>query len=266
MIAAVKTRASDGLEVGALQSGARGKTLIYVHGVGSSAAIWNDQLEAFAGRTRGLAVQLRGNGALPDPNPALVTRAGFMRDVLAVADAAGAQRFHLVGCSLGGVVGFELWKHVPERLASMVLVGSFAAYPNAQQTVENITAAVRSADSMHAFAVDRTPRILPPDAPAERVQATIEQMAAKSRECYIAATRATWTGDYRSLLGGITIPVLVICGDLDPIAPVALSQEIAAGVPGARLQIIHGASHITNADAPDYFNALLEEFLKYAEV
>ena len=86
-------------------------------------------------------------------------------------------------------------------------------------------------------------------------------MARKSVPSYIASTKATWTGDYRADLPGIRVPTLVVCGELDPIAPVALSQEIASAVPGARLRVIPGAGHVTNADAPRAFNDELTQFL-----
>ncbi|MGZ3551963.1 MAG: alpha/beta fold hydrolase, partial [Vulcanimicrobiaceae bacterium] len=59
----------------------------------------------------------------------------------------------------------------------------------------------------------------------------------------------------------ITVPTLVIVGDRDQIAPLPLSQEIASGIPGARLEILPNAGHVTNADAAQAFNALLSDFL-----
>ena len=111
---------------------------------------------------------------------------------------------------------------------------------------------------MRVFAEVRAAKMgLPP----ARVRETVEQMAAKSVACYIASTQATWTGDYRDVLPAITVPALVVHGERDIIAPLELSQEIAAGVPGARLESVPGAGHVANADDPTAFNALLREFL-----
>jgi pimeloyl-ACP methyl ester carboxylesterase len=257
MIETLQTTA-DGCATGARWAGRAGSALIFVHGVGSTAAIWDAQLEAFAATHRGLAIELRGNGALSDPDPASISRQGFAADVLAVADAAGVERFTLVGCSLGGVVGFELWKRVPERIEAMAIVGSFARYPDGQAYADGVKAAAREAGDMAAFARARAPKLgLSP----ERTQETIAQMACKSLPCYLASTQATWTGDYRDVLGSIRVPVLVACGQRDAIAPRALSEEIAAGIPGARFVEIEGAGHVANADAPERFNAVLREFL-----
>jgi 3-oxoadipate enol-lactonase len=245
---------------GARLSGERGEVLIFVHGVGSTAAIWDRQLEVFGDRYRCAAIELRGNGSQkPDPDPATITRAGYAQDVLAVAAALGAERFTLVGCSLGGVVAFELWRQAPQRIAAMVILGSFARYPNGEAYAQQVIAQAREVDSMRRFGELRAAKLgLPPN----RLHETVEQFACKSVECFLAATQATWTGDYRDLLPAIDVPALVAYGQHDAVAPAALSQEIAAGIAGSRLTMIERAGHVANADNPVAFNRILREFLE----
>lgn len=244
----------------ARMSGNSGAAIIFVHGVGSTAAIWDEQLRAFAGDYRCFAIELRGNGVpKPDPSPQEITRDGFVADVLAVADAAGAEQFHFVGCSLGGVIGFELWQRVPRRIRSLTFVGSFAWYPDSAAYVDGVVAAVQSAGTMERFAHERARKLGMPA--GKRADETIAQMACKSVDCYIAATHATWTGEYRALLARITVPALVVCGENDRVAPPSFSKEIAQRVPGARLDVVEGAGHVANADAPQRFNAALRSFL-----
>lgn len=248
-----------GARVAPDRSGQGSLPLIFVHGVGSTAAIWDYQLEPFSRRATCAAIELRGNGASkPDPDPATITREGFAQDVLTVAGALGAQRFVLVGCSLGGVVAFELWKQVPQRIAAMLLLGTFARYPDGDATASRISAAARDAGDMRTFGRMRAELL---GLPAERMTETVEQMACKSVDCYIASTKATWTGDYRDVLPTIDVPVLVAHGEHDTVAPKALSEEIAAAIPGARRAEIPAAGHVANADNPTAFNALLHEFL-----
>jgi len=258
MIETVRVENADGSLTGARVAGVGGPGLIFVHGVGSTAAIWDSQLAAFGDDFKCAAVELRANGSLRDPDPSLVTRQGFADDVLAVAGALCFDRFTLVGCSLGGVVAFELWKRVPERFDAMAIVGSFARYPDGERYARTICDALAGAGEMRAFAAARAARLgLPP----ERLRETVEQMACKSVACYRAATQATWTGDYRDVLASIDVPVLVACGERDAIAPAALSHEIANGIPGARFALVENAGHVANADAPEAFNAMLREFL-----
>jgi 3-oxoadipate enol-lactonase len=259
MIRTATLPASDGVATGVRYAGDSGPALIFVHGVGSTAAIWDAQLEAFANAHRCFAIELRGNGVpKPEPDPASITRAGYAADVLAVAAWAGVERFTLVGCSLGGVVAFELWTREPARFDAMAIVGSFARYPEARTYANGIVEAVRAAAGMEAFARARAAKLgLPP----ERERETIEQMAMKAVPSYVAATEATWTGDYSSVLPTINVPVLVTCGERDVIAPLERSKEIAAAIPGAHLETVPDAGHVANADNPTAFNALLERFL-----
>jgi pimeloyl-ACP methyl ester carboxylesterase len=259
VIRTIQVETSDGATTGARCSGESGPALIFVHGVGSTAAIWDRQLEAFATAYRCAAIELRGNGALSDPDPASIHREGFATDVLAVADALGFGRFALIGCSLGGVVAFELWGRAPERFDAMVVVGSFARYPDGQRYAQGVSEAALAAGDMRAFGAARAAKLgLPP----ERLDETIEQMACKSVACYLASTQATWTGDYTAMLASIDVPVLVLCGQRDAVAPLALSEEIAAGIPGAGIATVPEAGHVANADQPERFNAILRGFLK----
>jgi 3-oxoadipate enol-lactonase len=91
-------------------------------------------------------------------------------------------------------------------------------------------------------------------------------MSSKSVVSYLAATEATWTGDYRAMLATIDVPVLVCAGENDVIAPPALSREIAGGIAGAELELIPRAGHIAKADNPAAFDELLEGFLVKAAV
>ena len=259
MIRTIEIRNRDGTVCAARIAGERGNALVFVHGVGSTAAIWDRQLEAFGDRFRCVAIELRGNGVpKPEPDPALITRAGYAQDVLAVCEALSIDRFTIVGCSLGGVVAFELWTSIPERLRAMVIVGSFAAYPDARAYADSVKGAVRAAGSMVAFAEQRAGKL---GLPADRLRETIEQMCAKCSESYIAATEATWTGNYTEILPMIRMPVLVAYGERDLIAPAALSTVIAEGIPGAHVAAIPDAGHVANADNPVAFNLLLSEFL-----
>jgi 3-oxoadipate enol-lactonase len=233
--------------------------LFFVHGVGSTAAIWDSQLEAFGPDRLCAAIELRGNGAQkPDPDPSSITREGYAQDVLAVADALRIERFVLVGCSLGGVVAFELWRRAAHRIAAMALLGTFARYPDADRYAEQICIQAREIGNMRAFGEQRAAKL---GLPRERLRETIEQYGCKSVDCFLAATNATWTGDYRDLLPTIDVPTLVAHGVRDLVAPQALSQEIASAIPGAQLSTIDAAGHVANADNPGAFNALLREFL-----
>ena len=165
---------------------------VFVHGVGSTAAIWDAQLEAF-----GDDVSLRGDRAARQRRARARSRSGvdyprgIRRRRARRRRRVRLDRFTLVGCSLGGVVAFELWKRVPQRIDAMVMVGSFARYPNAQAYADGVEAApVRS--RRHAC-VCRNARARKLGLPPARCTKRSSRWRASRCRVISPRTQATWT-------------------------------------------------------------------------
>jgi pimeloyl-ACP methyl ester carboxylesterase len=73
------------------------------------------------------------------------------------------------------------------------------------------------------------------------------------------------THDSRPLLTGVMAPTLVMVGELDEETPVQYSQYLVDHLPNARLQVIPGAGHLLNAEAPDLVNQHIERHLAAVE-
>jgi 3-oxoadipate enol-lactonase len=262
---------SDGLRIAYAEAGA-GLAVVFLHGVGSTKDVWRSQVDHFSTRgMRCIAAEYRGYGDSDVPPPAslaagaadaqAISRAAFARDVLAVLDACGVSAAHFCGCSLGGVVSLDCYAQAPERVRSLTLVDTFAFYPGGVESMhERIDTLERL--GMLEFARSRASGVLRPDALPERVERVRAEMGSIRLDVYKAATRATWTGDYRALLPRITVPVLVVWGEHDrDVAPRALSEEIVALTRSARaLTVIPDAGHVPNVDNPRAFNEALEGF------
>ena len=67
--------------------------------------------------------------------------------------------------------------------------------------------------------------------------------------------------DSRPLLATIKCPTLVLCGREDVLTPRALAEEIAAGIPGARLDLIDHCGHLSTMERPDAVTAELRQWL-----
>ena len=103
--------------------------------------------------------------------------------------------------------------------------------------------------------------LMSPFATEAHLQRLIESMSALHKVSYLKAleTVARWRG--RHDLMSVAAPTLVMVGSHDPLTPPAISQRIAAGIPGARLAVIDRAGHLSNIEQPEIFNAVLREFL-----
>ena len=266
-----KHAVSDGLRIAYSDAGA-GPAIVFLHGVGSLREVWDDQLRALSDRFRCIAVEYRGYGESDVPplkslassclDRRSISRAAFARDAFAVMDAAGVNRAHFCGLSLGGVVAFEAFARQPARVASLALADSFAHYPRGVQTMRERLSVLREL-GMERFAAARAAGILRPSAPRRLIERSRAHMESIPLSVYLAATRATWTGDYRPLLPKIAVPVIVLWGEHDhTVTPRGLSQEISAGAPDCRgFVVIENAGHVANVDNPAAFNRALANFL-----
>ena len=251
-----------------------GQPVVFLHGVGSTNEIWRRQLLALAPTMHCIALDYRGYGHSEVPpaaslepgagDPQAISRSAFARDVFAVLDQCGLAAAHLCGCSLGGVIALECYARASERVRSLILVDTFAFYPGGvgsmderMQTLEQI--------GIEDFARSRAPKVLHPEAAADRVEFVRTQMSSIPLDVYKAATRATWTGDYRDLVPRIEVPVLVMWGEKDElIAPYERSVEIAYSLrePG-KVTVVPRAGHLPNVDNPEFFNHALTEFIAH---
>jgi len=244
-------------------AGAGGSPVLFLHGVGSDRAVWRDQLADLGDDHQAIALDFRGHGASQIPDTP-IDRAAFATDVVGLLGALDIARVHLVGLSMGGVVALETYSAYPDRVLSLTLADTFAAFPGWEEGMKQ-----RERDlarlSMQELAEARIPACLRPAPDPEKLASAIEQMARKDKRVYSESSAATWSPDYRPLLRRVAVPTLVLLGEHDTVTPRALSEELRAGICGSRCIEIPNAGHISNLDNPAAFNAVLREFLARAD-
>lgn len=242
--------------------GGESTPILFLHGVGSDASVWTQQLDHFGGARRAIALSYPGYGKSAFVEQA--TRDDYAAAVLAVMDALSIHRAHICGLSLGGVVAIALHAAAPARCASLILADSFAVHPEGQAFYDRAEQASRTI-GMRALAEARAGTLLGSAAGPAIHKSVIETMSAIDPAAYALGARAVWLADQRDRAGTIRVPTLVLVGDEDGITPPALSEELAALVPGAALQVITGSGHLANLEQPDTFNAAIEAFLSRIE-
>jgi 3-oxoadipate enol-lactonase len=178
---------------------------------------------------------------------------------LAVADAAGLERFVVCGLSMGGYVTFELWRQARERIAGLVLANTRAGADSPEAAAGRRDLAERLRKEGNVLAASPPP-LLAEDAPEELQQRVKGWIADQSAEAIAAAAlgmaeRPDSTAD----LAGIDVPTQVITADGDRLIPADLTTPMADAIPEARLEVLPGVGHLSNIEAPDRFTALLRE-------
>ncbi len=234
--------------------------LVLAGSLGSTLAMWEPQIAALRDRFRVLPVDHRGHGGSPVPSGpyAMADLAG---DTLELLDSLGVGRAAFCGLSLGGMVGIWLGADAPERLSALVLCCTTAHFPDVTPWRERIRA-VR-ADGTASIADAVVQRWFTPGwaaAHPDVVARLAAMVASTSGDGYVACCEAVAEWDGRDLLGCIAVPTLVLAAADDLTTPVQPHAEtIAAGIPGARLEVLDSGAHIATIERADDATALIAD-------
>ncbi|MBW0145858.1 alpha/beta fold hydrolase [Sphingomicrobium clamense] len=232
--------------------------ILFLHGVGSDKRVWQPQLDHFGKARRAIAADYPGYG-----NSAFKLGAGhddYAKAMVALLDALEIKRAHICGLSLGGVVAIAMASLAPRRCASLHIADSFALHPEGEAIHDRSLAAAREL-GMRGLAEARVDALIAPGAPEGLREEVIDTMASIDPDAYVHGAKAVWLADQRRRVESIAIPTLITCGSEDKITPPILSIKLVESIPGARLEIIQGAGHLANAERPDDFNRVSDEFL-----
>jgi pimeloyl-ACP methyl ester carboxylesterase len=174
-------------------------------------------------------------------------------------------RFALAGLSMGGYIALEMVRQAPERVTQLALLDTNAR-PDTPEQSERRTRLIEMAErgQFSGIAELMIPAFLhkahQQDPELRRI---IKVMADETGPAaFVRQQRAIMTRpDSRPLLPAIRCPSLVLVGEGDELTPPALSQEIAAGIPGARLVAVPDCGHLSTLEQPDLVNTALLEWL-----
>ncbi len=234
-----------------------GPPVVLLHGLGSSGSDWFPVAPFLAPDYRLLLVDLRGHGhsSLPRRGYSIAAMAG---DVLAVLTTEGIERASLIGLSLGGCVALQTAVLAPDRVSGLVLVNTFAKLRHTGMRWGRVVRLRRALGDADGLARLVAASLF--DVP--EVQALVYE---RLRHNDVGAIRRTmWAVarfDARRQLGQVTAPALVLAGDRDRTVPRLCADDLMAGLPSARLQLIPDAGHALPYDQPEAFVAAVRGFL-----
>lgn len=254
---------ADGIRIGYDDVG-EGEPLVLLHGFPLERRLFAPQLRALAGQARCIAPDLRGFGESTLAPPVSMDR--YADDVAALLDALGIARAVVGGVSMGAYVAFALWRRHPGRVRALLLAGTRAnADDEAARARRQETMALARSRGSGAVADQMLPGLLGVTTRAERpeiVRAVHAMAAAAPVEGVVAALGAMMTRpDSTATLATIEVPVLIVVGAEDTIAPPDVASAMQAAVAGSRLEVLPGAGHLANIERPAAFNHVVSDFL-----
>jgi pimeloyl-ACP methyl ester carboxylesterase len=237
-------------------------------GLGGDITAWGLQLQGFAPTHRCLVLDNRGAGRSDAPD-APFTIADMARDLWSVCDAAGIERTHLLGVSMGGAIAQEAALTAPQRVASLQLHCTWAGHDAYLQRVVESFKAIRAGLPREAALRTIGLWAFTPECYARRpdfielvVQRGLTHPYPQPLHGYLRQADAVIGHDARARLPGLRVPTLVTVGSEDILTPPRFARELAGLIPGARLELLPGVGHGYFWEAPEAFNATCSEFLR----
>ena len=224
--------------------------------------MWHPQVDALADEFRVVAVDTRGHGNSTMSSEAF-TLEHLAGDVLDAVAAAGVDRFHFCGISLGGQIAMWTAINRSERLRSIV-VANTAARIGTEQSWTARAAAIRSG-GMASITEAAKGRFFSPDfryRQPEWFEETITTLESCDPAAYIACCEMLAHNDLTADVAAIGLPTLIIAGDLDPTASVEQARWLQDEIDGSELAVLEGAAHLSSLDRGEDFTTALRQFLE----
>jgi pimeloyl-ACP methyl ester carboxylesterase len=225
-------------------------------GFGMGVAAWWRTVPVLAAHFRVIAFDNRGVGRSERPAwPYSIAR--LADDAVAVLDAAGEDRAHVYGLSLGGMVAQEIALRHPGRVRALVLGATTAGGPGAPAggplAMSFFARSPAMGDEEAQWAAvpymygERTRR-----RHAARIGEDIARRlgTASSLSTHVQQLAAAGAHSTAGRLHEIAAPTLVVHGAEDVVVPAAGAHRLADAIPGARLRVWRGAGHFYVTDEP----------------
>jgi 3-oxoadipate enol-lactonase len=273
----IKRIACGDVDLAVQDTGSGPDALLLVHAFPLNRRMWAPQVAALSGELRCIAPDLRGFGdsgtgaasgseASAESGASIWTMDRFADDLACVLDALQVPRAIVCGLSLGGYISLAFWRRHPDRVRALVLADTRAG-ADSDEGREKRRATIRTAREEGAQAVaeqslsgllGKTTR----EQDGEPV-ATARALLAQARvEGIVGASEAMMSRpDSTPTLATISVPTLVLVGEEDALTPVKDSRAMADAIPGAKLEVIPAAGHLSNIERPAAFTRVLRDFV-----
>lgn len=250
-----------------LEAGAGdGPALVLLHAFPLTADMWHEQLAAPPPGWRVLAPDFAGFGGSDDHERQRVSLDDYASDLVAWLDRLGIGQAAVAGLSMGGYVALALARLAPQRLTGLVLADTRSGADGEQARAgRERMLEVLSERGPDGVADEMLPKLLGATTHRSRPKLVneVRSMIVSSAPEGIrrAILRLRDRPDATPVVGRIRVPVLVLTGDEDVVTPPEEGRALEAGIPRSTFEVLAGAGHLSNLEAPAAFNAAVGRFL-----
>jgi 3-oxoadipate enol-lactonase len=235
-------------------TGGAGLPILLVHGINMSRDVWTEVADILSGTRRVISFDLRGHGKSAKQGP--FTANDYADDALAVLDARGVERAHIVGTSFGGSTAACLAVKAPERVATVASFGGALAVEGLD--LDGAIAFMRQVGVRDFFAGFLPEASFAPGTDQALIDRALESASAgREVQTVIDVTTAALNADTTATAKAVTAPALVVTGEHDMTCPVSAGQAVAAAL-RTELVVLEGRGHVVSMEVPEAVAELIE--------
>ncbi len=242
-----------------------GPDVLLIAGLSDPAEAWEFQLAGLAEEYRLTAFDNRGAGRSPMPPDGFTVR-DMADDAAAVLRSMGIEHAHVAGFSGGSTTAQELALRHPDLVDSLVLVSTWArsdaylrTFSNAMRWLADAAPSERA--MLEAFFLwIYTPRAHNEGSVEQIIDEALAFEHPQSPDAFRRQLDAWMVHDTVERLRQITVPTLVVAGEIDIITPPRYGRVVADRIPSAEFVVLDGEAHQPFQERPDEFNALVRSF------
>ena len=240
-----------------------GPALYMVHGIGSRRSTWNPLISELSEYYTCVSYDLRGHGdsvVLPTP----YSLQDMVEDVESLREHLGHEKIHIMGHSLGGMIGPAFARKFPDRVSSLIIL-STAAGRSAEDKAK-LSNLGKSMEEKGVMAVIDTlvQRWFTDDFIAKRpdvIETRKKQIEETPEDVFLSVFQIYATTEMDSWLHEIKCPCLIITGELDGGCTPTLNRFIHGELENSKLAILEGLKHSILVEAPDRVLTPVKRFL-----
>lgn len=249
-----------------IEAGHSEKTLILLHGIGSTAQSWISQILAFSKDYRVIAWHAPGYGQSDPLTIKAPIQDDYVRVLLAFLDMLHIHDINIVGHSLGAIIATHFAVSYPNRVKRLILSSPAGGYdiPQNEALSESLQQRIDDIRSLGpaGMAKKRAWRTVTDHAEASVIQQATEAMSNITIKGYEQAVNLLGRSNLRGDLDKLqtqTVPVL--CGVEDRITPFEKVEQLTQSLKGRYLLPIPNAGHASYLECPEAYNQALQKAL-----
>jgi pimeloyl-ACP methyl ester carboxylesterase len=230
------------------------KTLVFVHGAGSSNRMWIPQIQSLAAKNNTVAMNLPGHGL--GERKGETTIPAYASSVIDLVDELGLKKVVLAGLSMGGAITQECAWSYPDRFSAIILISTGARLKVLPQLFDIVQ------NHFNAY-IDFLPQFAFAKATSQEIIAPILEEARKCPANVVYGDfQACVNFDFTARVKEINLPCLILSGSEDKLTPPKLQDYLHEQIAGSKLIRVQNAGHILNIEKPREVNEAIEEFIE----